>query len=651
MKRLPLIPSILLLSLGVSTAACDAVEPNGPDCVDGKCDTYQTNVELDQGEKWEQFRELFRYTSQGSRMVPYNWLLHLEQAESEARFVDPANMNRLGYVTDTAPSPQARALNPDGLPIGLVKDPTPGRYGLQWAGLTCSACHTGEMSFKGSRFLVDGGSSALDVQASELELLADVRATLEDSEKRARFDQKLLGDKYSKEEQTQLTEQLQDYVADLAERSERSTPAVPGALVGQPGTTLGLPSGPGRIDAFTILVNESVCKMLPLAENCRPANAPSNFPYLWGIGDLDWVQANSLAHGVLSRNVGEALGVYTHSSIANCAIPGDPTSCEYTSSLDIPSLVVLEKWLKVLDTPKWPSQFPQIDDDLAAKGEALYARDCESCHSLPEADGKYALNKEIESPCGREYIATESTPICFDYTIPGGPTIDLLGGSGIADANCAEGVDSIGTDPFLASNFLVRKAKTGMLAPFFDGAEEVAAPEILGALQKMLIGQDFARDCADLSEAECIAYKLDATDFRARVSTPLSNLTGYKSRPLAGIAFSAPYLHNGSVPSLRELLLPPEERSDEFWVGRTEYDPQALGFEASPPKGGEEGLFRFDTTIPGNRNIGHAYGAAADDYAGDREQDRQAVLEYLKTLDATPRSQEAMTSCQPPPQP
>ncbi|MEQ1531557.1 MAG: di-heme-cytochrome C peroxidase, partial [Methylococcales bacterium] len=100
------------------------------------------------------------------------------------------------------------------------------------------------------------------------------------------------------------------------------------------------------------------------------------------------------------------------------------------------------------------------------------------------------------------------------------------------------------------------------------------------------------------------------------------NLLAYRARPLDGIWASAPYLHNGSVPSLYELLLPPAERSQVFYVGNREFDPDAIGFKSRPSRNG----FRFDTRLPGNLNSGHTYGTELSDAQ------RLDLLEFLKTL-------------------
>ncbi|MDP3215625.1 MAG: c-type cytochrome [Deltaproteobacteria bacterium] len=104
---------------------------------------------------------------------------------------------------------------------------------------------------------------------------------------------------------------------------------------------------------------------------------------------------------------------------------------------------------------------------------------------------------------------------------------------------------------------------------------------------------------------------------------------GYANAPLDGIWLRAPYLHNGSVPTLWDLLQPAAQRPKMFYRGNDLYDPRHLGFVADPPAANDRPLFAFDTTLPGNGNAGHegaAYGTTLPDA------DKWALLEYLKTF-------------------
>jgi len=99
---------------------------------------------------------------------------------------------------------------------------------------------------------------------------------------------------------------------------------------------------------------------------------------------------------------------------------------------------------------------------------------------------------------------------------------------------------------------------------------------------------------------------------------------GYSNMPLDGIWLRAPYLHNGSVPTLRDLLMPVAQRPAVFFRGYDVYDYNNLGFVASGAEAEAEG-FRFDTSERGNGNPGHLYGI------GLSEPEKQDLLEYLKT--------------------
>jgi len=107
---------------------------------------------------------------------------------------------------------------------------------------------------------------------------------------------------------------------------------------------------------------------------------------------------------------------------------------------------------------------------------------------------------------------------------------------------------------------------------------------------------------------------------------------GYANLPLDGLWLRAPYLHNGSVPTLRDLLDPPASRPKSFYRGYDVYDPEKVGFKTDVPEENGWQYFRFDTRddkgnfIPGNGNYGHEYGTTLS-----ADQKKQLV-EYLKTF-------------------
>ena len=104
---------------------------------------------------------------------------------------------------------------------------------------------------------------------------------------------------------------------------------------------------------------------------------------------------------------------------------------------------------------------------------------------------------------------------------------------------------------------------------------------------------------------------------------------GYANMPLDGIWLRAPYLHNGSVPTLRDLLEPSPARPKAFHRGDDVYDPIRVGFATDVAQRHGVRFFRFDTAVPGNSNAGHEGTAYGTDLP---VADKVALVEYLKTF-------------------
>jgi hypothetical protein len=101
---------------------------------------------------------------------------------------------------------------------------------------------------------------------------------------------------------------------------------------------------------------------------------------------------------------------------------------------------------------------------------------------------------------------------------------------------------------------------------------------------------------------------------------------GYANHPLDGIWARAPYLHNGSVPTLRDLLDAPERRPQSFFRGYDVFDQQKVGFVSDVAEENGRRFSRYDTTVPGNGNGGHVYGTTLTD------DEKAAIVEYMKTF-------------------
>jgi len=115
-----------------------------------------------------------------------------------------------------------------------------------------------------------------------------------------------------------------------------------------------------------------------------------------------------------------------------------------------------------------------------------------------------------------------------------------------------------------------------------------------------------------LAELEAVGYE-PPKEFGVRSTGK------YWAATLNGVWARSPYLHNGSVRTMQELLTSPAQRAKEFHRGSQEYDPNQMGYT-------DAGAYVFDTTGEGNSNLGHDYGTKLS-----AEQKRD-LMEYLKTL-------------------
>ena len=115
-----------------------------------------------------------------------------------------------------------------------------------------------------------------------------------------------------------------------------------------------------------------------------------------------------------------------------------------------------------------------------------------------------------------------------------------------------------------------------------------------------------------LAELEAVGYE-PPKEFGVRSTGK------YWAATLNGVWARSPYLHNGSVRTMQELLTAPGQRAKNFHRGSQEYDTTQMGYT-------DGGVYIFDTTTEGNSNSGHDFGTKLT-----AEQKRD-LMEYLKTL-------------------
>jgi hypothetical protein len=113
--------------------------------------------------------------------------------------------------------------------------------------------------------------------------------------------------------------------------------------------------------------------------------------------------------------------------------------------------------------------------------------------------------------------------------------------------------------------------------------------------------------------------ELETEGYRPPKESGVRSTGKYFAATLSGVWARSPYLHNGSVRTMQQLLIAPAERAKKFHRGSRAYDEGNLGYT-------DEGAYVLDTAASGNSNSGHDYGTKLS------SQEKQDLIEYLKTL-------------------
>ncbi|MFN0101273.1 MAG: di-heme-cytochrome C peroxidase [Bryobacteraceae bacterium] len=624
-------------------------------------DQFKTVKYLDQG--WDATDSLWFYTTtQGSDLLPYDFFLMLEQEKSQELFRSPENINRYRYLPQ-----KATASNPDALPVGMVADEY---LGKKYMGFTCAACHSSQANYNGVGIRIDGGAGAADMEGFMYGLAASLAETVKDDAKRQRFVAAVLkAGNYDKAEDVEAD--LKRYALRMEAYNFFNDSTVP--------------YGYARLDAFGRIYNRVVehvlnpealrevlvgslppeetkkllAKLQPVLSGqdrdhlmerlvhlltipqrrllrdkvFNPANAPTSYPFLWDIPRHDYVQTNGIGGnsgvGPIGRNAGEVIGVFgtldwarkdgwTVSSVIGGQGFG-PTHTSFRSSLNVHNLRQLEDRLWTLESPLWDDAvriagLPAIDEQRRARGARLFELKCAKCHA--GIDRKSDLRRIVAH---------------------------------------MDSVKEAGTDPKMAENGVDYMGYSGILRNMYSNTDvgdvllNNRAPVVLiltTATENVVATPDpdkwfFTRaaEWATTLIKEYFQNKIKPSVktgnyVPSTTASPYESLRAYKARALNGIWATAPYLHNGSVPTLYDLLLPASPQKDDppntvyrpkkFMVGSRELDVKKVGF-----KHGESDYqgFLFDTTTLSNSNGGHEYGTRTMS-----DEDRWDLVEYLKSL-------------------
>jgi hypothetical protein len=520
-------------------------------------------------------RAQYHHLAEGSELMPYVVLANVVSVKTHRPFLD--NMERFGFVPD-APS----ATNPHGLPIGIttVKSRAKNFTGLEMVGFNCAACHVAEVDYRGRRLLIDGAPSLVNLQAYQMEFKESLDATMHDPVKVftlvLAIDRDLISDNaHADEVSNYKTDPTFKTAGDIASVStaDKGLRSVPSAVA-------------DGSRASSALKGKNFATRVPLLLALLRAR-------------LAYIKHGDLLLNGTEPGPGrvDAFGAARNMLFYRDAVPmQSPVSFPYI--WDVPDNTKQRSATDVVWIHYDGNTNSILERNIgqAVGMGAVYNPDTyESTLRIANLSRLEVLTHKLQSP---KWPADLFGPI---------DELKAKVGEKIFSDVCHDchqnrlyGLTDVGTDPERAISF-GRPVGGGVTFP-------AAIKPILDGLK--------ARAFADDGIPPAIQAGMDAKPVIWRATGQ------YLARPLAGVWATGPYLHNGSVPTLWDLLHP-AQRPTKFIVGNREYDPVKVGYST-----GGNG-WSFDTSQPGNSNLGHSgerYGTNLN------EDEKAALLEYLKTI-------------------
>jgi hypothetical protein len=606
-------------------------------------------------------RSDYYHISEGSDMYPMLWMENLDSLFApDTPFLEGLDQRFNVLIDDESPKYPFKY-------IGLTAawsdaDPTEADFNVQrdgkervrpiagtgdksvaMVGVNCSFCHTGALSVDGKAIRIDGAPNLIDVRGFFSELAGGTVAMMLNEKKLQTFLERFPASR--PRAATKAAKMVSDFKEDLGLGSsfKVADPLVdalfrlphlqPHAkhrvqkilhakknvtamqlkrlfnetygfwpshtisarinyladMIGGNGPTLETAAGHSRTDAFGRISNLVLRKKSKI-----DLDAPVSIPHLWGFKYTALLQWNANTNSVLMRNVGQALGLG--------AIITNPEKNETT--INVHNLDRLESLAYKIAVPNWSEHFGVPESDSIKRGCEVYYQNCASCHEgAPHVGPKGTLI---------DYKMTKLTEIGTDQTLTKNLTKPVEGQAFKDSIHLA----TIGIiNQYFKTHNIDKETQDKWMRTEHRGKE---------AFRDTLLGET--------SHVGDLAY----INIEAGM--------GYPARHLAGIWASAPFLHNGSVPTLWHLLTP-SARPKRFFVGSRVFDSKLLGYSyeldeaalSRAAKGaGSSGNRQdacerlpaecFDSTQTGNSNRGHDYGSDLADA------DKFALIDFMKVL-------------------
>ena len=526
---------------------------------------------------WSQAeRDQYYHLAEGSELMPYALLANLKSSTTGKPFLE--GMERFGFLPD-----HAGPANPHGLPVGVTvsRSRNSGTVGIEIAGFNCATCHVGEVTYQGKRVRIDGAPASVNLQQYQIEFKDSLDAAL-------RSPEKLLALIMAMEKQQNT--------------SETPSAQEAGRYAGEPevqtaGTVQAAPNADPNFHSIPSAA----------ADAAQPPPRGSFRERLKA--DITFLKAR-LAY--LKKG--------------NLLVDGTEPGPGRVDAFGAARNLLFSQYAVKMQSPVSYPYIWSVPDNIGRKPEEF-----KWIHY--DGDTNSILERNIGQSLG---MGSVFDPVTYESTLRIGNLHQLeilihklqppkwpagvLGaiddskaqqGELIFQQKCARCHQDrlitqmqVGTDPNRASSFgqpVGNMPFPKAIAPILDGLKKRA----------------FADDGIGPAEQA----KMDA-------NPPIWRATAqYLARPLNGIWATGPYLHNGSVPTLYDLLHP-EQRPAKFKTGSREFDPVKIGYQSDLTVTGPN-VWVFDTSQPGNSNIGHSGEAFGSTLPEDQ---KSALLEYLKKL-------------------
>jgi len=581
----------LVLSAGLSVACT-----SGEDEMDQGEDAYSSAANkppLDDATK----RALLT-TATGSEFLPYALVRALEVQKpggregETVRFLSDENLKAMRFVAD--PSVPGVDGLPVGMTVGVAKD-----TGFVSVGFNCAACHVGEVRYQAGgqqrRVLTYGGVNPVDFT----EFFTKVNEAISENVKDLGFYARLVREsRHVERALPEIHDQIPDgtldrvgfmyrlakfmalgnqtpeeFVADLDLPEERRRLVLARVYylraTRSPNGGPITSAGPGRASP------NAAGKKLMFGHHGYVVNdkgGPVSSSGLFNIETSAWFHSHANTNSTFARNFFQAFAV---GGVIDMYGP----EATYGTSVKIDSVRALEYAFYKVAPPAWPADAPR-DAAKAARGQQVYVAKCAGCHE-PKVERDLYVSKLVPA--------------------------DVVG----TDRNYAAEYEDVVETPEgrIKMSDLMEKVVSRVKAKHYAEGGVSRAHQLV---------QEDVYDAALNPRG-----RRSAPDYRSTLA--------YQARPLDGVWATAPFLHNGSVPTL-EALLSPEKRPAKFYVGHSEFDMVKVGIlPLDRPRPEIGATFLLDTALPGNSNRGHEGPDYGTTLPAD---DKVALIEFLKGFGA-----------------